>query len=166
MGRLAILALRALIVVLFAGLLVVQTVILPLLGIDIAEEAPPDYLWLRWPVVILGILGVLTVQVALVCIWQLVTMVRKETVFSHAAFRYVDVIIGCALAATLVAMGYAFVLAPGEAVPPGFVLLITIGGVGTAAIAVLVFVLRMLLQKAVALDTTATTLKAELDEVI
>ena len=111
-------------------------------------------------------LGVLTVQVALVCIWQLLTMVRRDTVFGATAFRYVDVIIGAAVAATLLAMVLSFVLAPGEAVAPGVVLLIVIGGMGTAGIALLVLVLRVLLAKAVALDTTATTLRAELDEVI
>ena len=45
-------------------------------------------------------------------------------------------------------------------------LLIVIGGMGTAGIALLVLVLRVLLAKAVALDSTATTLRAELDEVI
>ena len=48
---------------------------------------------------------------------------------------------------------------------PGIVLLIVIGGMGTAGIALLVLVLRVLLAKAVALDSTATTC-AELDEVI
>ena len=163
MGRLAILALRAVIALMFAGLLVVQGMIIPAIYRDIdATEAAH----LRWPVVIVLFLGVLAVQVALVCVWQLLTMVRRDTVFSRAAFRYVDVIIGSAVAGTLLAMVLSFVLAPGEAVAPGIVLLIVIGGMGTAGIALLVLVLRILLAKAMALDTTATTLRAELDEVI
>ena len=165
MGRLTVLALRALIVLMFAGMLFLQVMLFPLLGIDIAEEAP-DLVFLRWAVVVIGILGVLTVEVALVCIWRLLTMVRRDTVFSPAAFRSVDVIIGSAVAATLLAVALSFVLAPGEAVPPGMVMVVVIAGVGTAGIALLVLVLRVLLAKAVALDTTATTLRAELDEVI
>jgi len=165
MSRLTVLALRALLVLMLAGLLVVQVMILPLLGVDIAEEAP-DLVFLRWTIVVVGILGVLCVEVALVCIWRLLTMVRRETVFSLAAFRWVDVIIGCAVAATLLAVVLSFALAPGEAVAPGLVLLVVIGGVGTATVALLVLVLRLLLAKAVALDSTATTLRAELDEVI
>ena len=61
MGRLTVLALRGLIVLMFAGLLFVQVMIFPLLGIDIAEEAP-DLVFLRWAVVVVGILGVLTVR--------------------------------------------------------------------------------------------------------
>ena len=165
MGRLAILALRAVIVLMFAGLLAVQIMIVPAIGRDI-DEGGAEVAHLRWPLMIVLFLGVLAVQVALVCTWRLLTMVRKDTVFGAAAFRYVDVIIGAAVAATLLAMVLSFVLAPGEAVPPGIVLLVVIAGTGTAAIALLVLVLRVLLAKAVALDSTATTLRAELDEVI
>lgn len=165
MGRLAILALRAVIVLMFAGLVTVQAMVIPAIGRDL-DEAGAEVAHLRWPLVIILFLGVLAVQVALVCTWQLLTMVRRDTVFSSAAFRYVDVIIGAAVVATLLAVVLSFVLAPGEAVAPGIVLLIVIGGMGTAGIALLVLVLRVLLAKAVALDTTATTLRAELDEVI
>jgi Protein of unknown function (DUF2975) len=165
MGRLTVLALRGLIVLMFAGMLFLQVMLFPLLGIDIAHEAP-DLVFLRWAVVVIGILGVVTVEVVLVCVWRLLTMVKRDTVFSPAAFRFVDVIIGSAVAATLLAVVLSFVLAPGEAVPPGMVMVVVIAGVGTAGIALLVLVLRVLLAKAVALDTTATTLRAELDEVI
>ena len=159
MGRLAILALRAVIALMFASLLVVQGMVVPAVGRDL-DEAGAEVAHLRWPMVIILFLGVLAVQVALVCIWQLLTMVRRDTVFSAAAFRYVDVIIGAAVGMTLLAMVLSFLLAPGEDVAPGIVLLIVIGGMGTAGIALLVLVLRVLLAKAVALDTTATTLRA------
>ncbi|AEE44518.1 DUF2975 domain-containing protein [Cellulomonas fimi] len=165
MGRLAILALRVVIVLAFTGLLFVQGFLMPLLGIDL-QEAGPEVAHLRWTLPVIGALAALCGQVALVGIWRLVTMVRRDTVFSTKAFRYVDVVIGAAVAATLLAVVLSFVLAPGEAVPPGMVMLVVIGGVGTALIALVVFVLRMLLLQAVALDTTATTLRAELDEVI
>ena len=165
MSRLAILALRVVIVMMFAGLLAVQIMIIPAIGRDI-DDGGAEVAHLRWPVMVIGFLGVLAVQVALVCIWQLLTMVRRDTVFSTAAFRYVDVIIGAAVAATLLAMVLSFVLAPGEAVAPGIVLLVVIGGMATAGIALLVLVMRVLLAKAMVLDSTATTLRAELDEVI
>ena len=165
MGRLAILALRAVIVLMFAGLVTVQAMVVPAIGRDL-DDAGAEVAHLRWPLVIILFLGVLAVQVALVCIWRLLTMVRRDTVFSTAAFRYVDVVIGSAVAATLLAVVLSFVLAPGEAVAPGIVLLIVIGGMGTAGIALLVLVLRVLLTKAMVLDSTATTLRAELDEVI
>src|SRR6187402_508614 len=112
MGRLAILALRAVIALMFASLLVVQGMIIPAIGRDL-DEAGAEVAHLRWPMVIILFLGVLAVQVALVCIWQLLTMVRRDTVFSAAAFRYVDVIIGAAVGMTLLAMVLSFLLAPG-----------------------------------------------------
>ncbi len=127
MGRLAILALRAVIALMFASLLVVQGMVVPAIGRDL-EEAGPDVAHLQWPMMIIVFLGVLAVQVALVCIWQLLTMVRRDTVFSAAAFRYVDIIIGAAVGATLLAIVLSFLLAPGEDVAPGIVLLIVIGG--------------------------------------
>ncbi|GAA1931600.1 hypothetical protein GCM10009837_66670 [Streptomyces durmitorensis] len=39
------------------------------------------------PLRVVTILGIGAVQVALVCVWRLVTMVRRGTVFSHPAFR-------------------------------------------------------------------------------
>lgn len=47
------------------------------------------------------ILGIGTAQVALVCVWRLVTAVRRGTVSSHAAFRYVDVVIGAIVGAAV-----------------------------------------------------------------
>ncbi|WP_273652592.1 DUF2975 domain-containing protein [Cellulomonas fimi] len=165
MGRLAILALRVVIVLAFAGLLFVQLFLMPVVYLDL-QDAGRDVAHLRWGLPIIGVLFALAAEVALVAIWKLVTMVKRDTVFSTRAFRWVDVVIGCAIAATLIAVVLSFLLAPGEEVPPGMVMLVVIGGVGTALIALVVFVLRMLLAKAVALDTTATTLRAELDEVI
>ena len=74
------------------------------------------------------------------------------------------VVLAALLGGSLFALG--FVLAPGEAVAPGIVLII--GGVGLAVlgVALVVVVLRMLLAQAVARDVEATRLQAELEEVI
>jgi hypothetical protein len=93
-------------------------------------------------------------------------MVARDTVFSGRAFRYVDVIIGATAAGAVLAFALGCSLAPGEAVPPGGVLFVGLISVAAVGIALLVLVLRQLLAKAVALDTTAVTLRAELDEVI
>lgn len=165
MGKLTVLALRAVLVALLAGSVFVQTVMVALLAADL-EDLDPEYAYLRVPILAIVVLGILAAQVVLVCVWRLVTMVRRGTVFSHAAFRYVDIVIGAIVAAALLVFALGFLLAPGEAVPPGVVLLI--GGVGVAVlgIALVVTVLRMLLAQAVARDVEATQLQAELDEVI
>jgi hypothetical protein len=106
------------------------------------------------------------VQVTAVCVWKLLTMVRRGTVFSDAAFRFVDVICGVIVVASLLAFALGVVLAPGEDVAPGVVLLIGGFGVCVAGVALIVRVLRLLLAQAVARDVEAQHLRAELDEVI
>ncbi|GAA2529374.1 MULTISPECIES: DUF2975 domain-containing protein [Streptomyces] len=165
MGQLTVLALRAVLVTLLAGSVFVQAVMVPLLASDL-EGLDADYAYLRTPLLAVVVLGVVTVQVVLVCVWRLVTMVRRGTVFSHAAFRYVHIVIGAFVAAALLVFTLGVLLAPGEAVAPGVVLLV--GGVGLAVlgVALIVLVLRMLLAQAVARDVEASRMRAELAEVI
>src|SRR3954465_8236035 len=164
MGTLAVLALRVVLVALLAGSLFVQTVMVVLLSRDLADV--PDLAYGPGPILVIIVLGILSAQVILVCVWQLVSMVRRGTVFSTAAFRYVNVMIGAFVTAALLTFGLGVVLAPGEAVAPGVVLLI--GGIGLAilGVALVVAVLRMLLAQAVARDVEAAQMRAELGEVI
>ncbi|MFF6783597.1 DUF2975 domain-containing protein [Streptomyces sp. NPDC012510] len=165
MGQLTVLALRAVIVALFAGTVVVQTVMVPLLAVDL-ENAGADAAPMRTPALVIVVLGMVTVQVVLGCVWRLVTMVRRDTVFSHAAFRYVHGVIGAMTAASLLVFALGAVLAPGEAVPPGIVLLVGVIGLAVLGMALIVLVLRMLLAQAVTRDIEATRMRAELAEVI
>ena len=165
MGNLTTQALRAVLVAALAGSLFVQTVMVPLIWRDM-DGADQEVLDLRAPLVIILVLGILTTQVVMVCLWRLVTMVRHGTVFSHGAFRYVEVIIGAIASASALLFLLGVILAPGDAVAPGIVLLI--GGAATvmAGIALVVVVMRSLLAQAVARDAEASHLRAELDEVI
>ena len=166
MGNLAILALRIVLAMVLAGSLFVQAVMVPLLATDLNEDFGSDVADVSVPFIVITVLGIVTIQVTVVCVWRLVTMVRRGTVFSHAAFRYVDVVIGAVATASLLTFGLGVVLAPGETAAPGVVLLI--GGVAViiAGIALIVLVMRMLLAQAVARDAEAHHLQAELDEVI
>lgn len=115
---------------------------------------------------VITILGMVTAQVALVCVWRLVAMVRRGTVFSDAAFRYVDGVIGAIVSAAVLWFTVTAVNAPGQREDPGVTLIM--GGIGLAilGVALIVLVLRLLLAQAVARDVEATELRAELDEVI
>jgi hypothetical protein len=166
MGNLALLALRIVLAVALAGSVFVQAVMVPLLAIDLREDFSSDVAAVRIPLIVIVLLGIVTIQVTMVCVWRLLTMVRRGTVFSHAAFRYVDVVIGAIAVASLLTFGLGVVLAPGEAAAPGTVLLIGGAAVLIAGVALVVVVLRMLLAQAVARDTEAHHLQAELDEVI
>lgn len=163
MTRWLVPALRAVIVAGLVGLVFVQAVVLPLLAVDLDDIGFTAFE--RWRAVGLGIVGLATVEVALVCVWRLLTRVRRDTVFSRDSFRDVDVVIGCAVLAALLAFVLGWSLAPGETAP-GVVLVVGFGGIAALGVALLVLVLRLLLAQAVALDTTATTLRAELDEVV
>ena len=166
MGKLTLLALRIVLAVALAGSLFVQAVMVPLLATDLSEDFGPDVADVAAPLIVTTVLGIVTIQVTLVCVWRLLAMVRRGTVFSHDAFRYVDVVIGAIAAASLLTFGLGVILAPGEAAAPGMVLLIGGAGVLVAGVALVVVVLRMLLAQAVARDTEAHRLQSELNEVI
>jgi hypothetical protein len=118
------------------------------------------------PLRVITILGMVAVQVAVVCVWRLVAMVRRGTVFSYAAFRYVDIVIGAIVAMALVWFAVTAINAPGQRDDPGVSLIMAGIGVGILGVALIVLVLRMLLAQAVARDSEATRMRAELDEVI
>ncbi|MGW3118242.1 DUF2975 domain-containing protein [Streptomyces sp. NPDC001107] len=163
MGKLAVRALRAVLVVVFGGTVFVQAGMVWVLA---TGSDPEDGTLPLTPLRVLTILGMLSVQVALVCVGRLVTMVRRGTVFSHAAFRYVDGVIGAIVAAALVWFAVTAVNAPGQRDDPGVTVIM--GGIGLAilGVALIVLVLRMLLAQAVARDVEASQMQAELDEVI
>lgn len=161
MGELTVRALRAVLAVVLAGTVAIQASMVWAMATD-PEDGSLPLTALR----LLAILGMVSVQVALVCVWRLVTMVRRGTVFSHAAFRHVDVVIGAIVAAALVWFAVTAVNAPGQRDDPGVTVIM--GGVGLAilGVALIVLVLRTLLAQAVARDVEATRMRAELDEVI
>ncbi|WP_434993234.1 DUF2975 domain-containing protein [Arthrobacter sp. Ld5] len=165
MGRLTVAALRVVLAMMFAGSIFIQVAVLSLLARDIGE-ADPDVAMIVLPMVVLTVLAILAGQVAVVCVWGLLTMARRGTVFSTGAFRLVHLVIGAFAVASLLTFGLGVALAPGEAVAPGVVLLI--GGVAVmlAAVALIVLVLKALLAQAVARDAEARDLRTELDEVI
>ena len=165
MTRTVVLAVRIVLAAALLGALGIQVVMLPLLAADLADLTA-QYAHLRVPLLALAALGIATVQVVCVCVWRLVTMARRGTVFSAASFRHVDVIIGAVTVAALLLFSLGVLLAPGEAVAPGVVLLIGGAAVLVAGVALVVVVLRALLAQAVARDAEARTLQAELDEVI
>ncbi|MCR2792812.1 DUF2975 domain-containing protein [Microbacterium sp. zg.Y625] len=161
MGTLVIGALRVVLAVSFAGALFVQAVMVPLLWVDL--EGAPDAA--RVTAVVIVVLGIMTLQVCAVCIWQLLSMVRRGSVFSSRAFRYVDVMVGAILTAAVLVFALAVLLAPGE-VAPGIVGLICGAALVIGGVALVVYVLRMLLAQAVEREAEARRLRSELSEVI
>lgn len=161
MGTLTIRALRVVIALSLLGSLFVQAVMLPLLWIDLhnAPLAP------RIAIIAIIALGIVTLQVCAVCVWILLTLVRRGSVFSARAFRYVDVIIGAVATASLLTFAMAVVLAPTD-IAPGIVGLFCGAGLVIAGVALVVVVMRALLRQAMNREVEAAQLRSELNEVI
>ena len=161
MGELTVRALRAVLAGVLASTVFVQAAMVWALFTDPEDGSLP-----LTPLRVIVILGVVTAQVVVVCVWRLVTMMRRGIVFSHASFRYVDVVIGAIAAAALLWFALTALLAPEHPDNPGVTVIM--GGIGMAVLggALIVLVLRMLLVHAVARVVEATQMRAELDEVI
>lgn len=158
MARRTITALRVLLGVIMALLLIGQLLIVPVLAWEYAQMAP-EFAAHAVPLAVLVGAGFLGAEVVVWCVWRLTALVRDDTVFSPAAFRYVDLMIRSftgITAAALVILVYVFVLGAGPVTVPLAVLAVA---VTAGAAALLVVVLRALLRK-------ASTLEADLAEVI
>ncbi|MDQ0779586.1 hypothetical protein QF026_008052 [Streptomyces aurantiacus] len=159
MHRLFIAALRAGIVLAIVVGLFGQIVVIPTTAADEVDRFPP-YAPFATPYVTVAIIGVACVQVALVAVWMLLTMVRRDAIFTPLAFRWVDTVIGSSLVATLLVTGVAGHLALADIPSPddGMELIGALGaamttvGVGVA-FAMLTVIMRSLLRKATDLQT-------------
>lgn len=159
MTKATITALRILLAVALAGSVAVQALILPLLWLDLSDEQP----WGRITVVVLLGAGIVTLQVVGVCVWLLLTSVRRGAIFTASSFGPINVIIGAILAAALLVWALAAVFAAGT-VAPGVVALVGGAGVVIAGAALLVVVMKALLRQAIERDAEARALQTELDD--
>ncbi len=149
--------LRFLLAVAFAALVLAQVVFLPALSAAMAEDSP-ELAHLRWPTLVVAVLGLACVQVVIVCTWKLLTLVEDDRIFSAASMAWVDAIVGAIAAAWLLLLGtFAWSLVgvglPG---PPIVLLLMLVAG---AVVGLLMVVMRALLRQ-------ATTLRTDMEAVI
>jgi DUF2975 family protein len=149
--RSAVLVLRVFLVLLFGVLVVFQTLSLPGQFRHMAEENPNDAA-LRWPATIVAAFLVLCVQVVVVATWRLLSMVQEDRIFSEAAFKWVNAIIGAIGAAWLVLAGI-FLLVGFNADDPGPIMLLLLVLVGVTVVGLLMLVMKALLRQATALRT-------------
>ncbi|WP_110207092.1 DUF2975 domain-containing protein [Nocardioides daejeonensis] len=168
MNRWIVAALRAVIAIALLGSLAVQGLMIPLALRDMDGTRTE----IRVAFAVLVFVGVLGLQLIGVSTWRLLTMVRRGTVFSFGAFRYVDRIIAAISVGAVVVFGFAVLGAysnrtnPGDEVAPGLVGMVCVLALVVGGVALLVYVLRTLLTQAVALDDETKHLQAELAEVI
>lgn len=155
--RLAVLALRIVLVVAFLLLLLFQVMSIPGQFAHMAQENP-DRAHLQWPLTIFFILEVACVQVVIVSTWKLLTMVKQDRIFSRGALGWVDAIVWAIAAGwtMLAALSAVVVL---NADDPGLPLLLFLILVAGAALGLVVVVLRALLRQ-------AADLRADMEAVI
>jgi hypothetical protein len=144
-------ALRIVLVVLFAILVLLQTLSLPGQFRHMAQESP-DLAYLRWPLTAVSVFLVLCVQVVVVCIWRLLGLVQSDRIFSEASFTWVNTILGAIAAAEVVLLA-VFLYVGFRADDPGAPLLLFLLLVGVAVVGLLMVVMRALLRQATALRT-------------
>lgn len=149
--------LRVFLVVLFAVLVLFQTMSLPGQFAYMAKENP-DLAYLRWPATAVTVFWVLCVQVVIVCTWQLLTLVKNDRIFTPGALRWVDGIVGAVGAGWLV-LGAVLLYVGFNANDPGLPLLLFLTTVGVTVLGLLMVVLRALLRQ-------ATTLRSDMEAVI
>ncbi|WP_433506619.1 DUF2975 domain-containing protein [Pseudonocardia halophobica] len=147
----AVAPLRVFLVVLFAVLVVFQTMSLPGQFAHMAKESPEDA-YLRWPLTALAVFWVLCVQVVVVATWMLLSRVKKDRIFDPASLRWVDAIVWAIAAAWVVLVG-VFLYVGFRADDPGVPMVLFLMVVGVAVLGLLMVVMRALLRQATALRT-------------
>lgn len=144
-------ALKALIVVLITLLLASQILVIPEVA-RITALRNPDVVQLEIPGIIGAVVFLALVEVTLVCVWFLLSLVQTDRIFRVEAFRYVDIILGALVAAGVLILAAYLVILANRAVSLSLSLLAILGVVVSAALALLVVVLRGLLRKALELE--------------
>lgn len=150
-----ILALRGVLALMGLGARALQVLLIVFFASNASEAdlSDPGVLY-----VALGMAALICLEVALLAVWVLLGMVRRDAIFDERAFGWVSVITVAGLvAALLVAVFCAHFGELDDA--PGLILIG--GGIGLAGIAfaLLMIVMRGLLRKAI-------VLRRELDEVV
>jgi hypothetical protein len=149
--------LRAFLVLLFGILVMLETLSLPGQFAYMARESPA-HAYLRWPLTAVSVFWVICVQVVVVATWKLLTLVKKDRIFSSASMVWVNTIVWAIAAAWVVLVGvtgYVTLRADDPGVPVVLLLLST----GVTVLGLLMVVLRALLGQ-------ATTLRTDMEAVI
>ncbi|RAS69057.1 hypothetical protein C8D87_1021135 [Lentzea atacamensis] len=155
--RWAVTALRVFLVVLFGILVVFETMSLPGQWAHMAQQNPNDA-HLRWPATIITVFWVVCVQVVVVATWKLLTLVRKDLIFTEAALKWVNVMVWAIAAGWVVLVG-VFLWVGFNADDPGLPMLLFLLTTGVTVVGLVMIVMRALLQR-------ATTLRSDMEAVI
>lgn len=155
--HLTVTALRILLGLAFALLVVFQTMSMPGQFAYMAIEEP-ELAYLRWPLTAFSVLELLCVQIVIVSTWKLLTLVKHDRIFSDGSMKWVDAIVGAIVTAWLLLLGL-FLYVGFTSNDPGWPMLLLLLVVGGAVLGLLMVVMRALLRQ-------ATTLRSDMEAVI
>ncbi|MDO5065670.1 MAG: DUF2975 domain-containing protein [Propionibacteriaceae bacterium] len=158
MNRAVIIALRVFLVLAVLVVIACQGFVVPIVAAEVVTQFP-EVAHLQWPYILLADLVLVCFLPAVLAVWKLLNLVARQETFTPTSLGWVDLIIGCAATATVLALSgaahlswlsiggppVALVLLGALLLGPGFMLLM--------------LVLRHLL-------VAATRLRTELSEVI
>ncbi|GLZ48721.1 membrane protein [Actinomycetospora sp. NBRC 106375] len=154
-----VIPLRICLVVLFAVLVVFQTLSFPGQFAARAAESP-QFAPLRWPATALAAFWLLCAEVVIVATWALLSRVRADRIFTTSSLVWVDVIVGAIAAAWVVLVGVvAWVGSVADEERGPVMLLLLVPTLVVAVVGLLMVVMRALLR-------AATTLRTDMDAVI
>ncbi len=124
-----------------------------------ADVLLPEYARWQVPMLIPALALGVCIQVSVVATVVLVARVRSGRVLEARAVRWVDVLVGAVTVAGLLTVVLLVVMRLADAVPPGVMLVLLLGGVSLLVLDLLLLVLRSLLRRAI-------VMRSELDEVV
>jgi hypothetical protein len=124
----------------------------------------PEFAHLHWPLFVVAELELFGFQVLIVCTWKLLTMIRRDRIFSDESARWVNLIVrtvftGWLLFAAFSAWVVGVIYFTPEIRDPGIPMML-FGILLVGAVVVMLIVVMRTLQR------QATTLRGDLDEVI
>ncbi|WP_179129628.1 DUF2975 domain-containing protein [Corynebacterium pacaense] len=143
-----VILLRVVLAVGFMGCLGIQALLIASVFLDPTDSAGAA----ETAVVAILVIGLICVEVAMVCVWQLLILVGRGTVFSPAAFRWVDHIIRTIGIAAILVLILGYIVGEIDDAP-GVILIGAVPALLVAGVAMLVYVQRMLLVQAVGFST-------------
>jgi hypothetical protein len=160
--RRVVLPLRVLLAIVFAALVAAQIWAVPGVLPDLTEPTL-ERSFMRWTMLAVSALGLVCVQVVIVCTWKLLTMVTHDRIFSANSLPWVNAIVwaiavGWAMLLGAFVCSYYFIIdeVSDDPVLPALLLLLLFVG---AVLGLLMVVMRALLRQ-------ATTLRADMEAVI
>ncbi|SNS10985.1 Protein of unknown function [Geodermatophilus pulveris] len=154
--RRAVGPLRVLLVVVFLALVAAQLWAVPGMVPDLTAPSLEQTV-VRGTMLTVSALGLVCVQVVVVCTWQLLALVTRDRIFSADALPWVDAIVWAMAAGWAMLLGtfvcaYYFVIdevSDGPALPVLLLVLLLVG----AVVGLLMVVMRALLRQATSLQT-------------